>query len=276
MPLMLHLIAATLVTFATFVSIALAVPPGEGDAKATLEKSTRHGEWVDVQVPGRATPLKCFIVYPERKEKAGAVIVIHEIFGLTDWIRSVADQLAADGFIAIAPDLLSGHGPNGGGTDSLGSRDEVTKAIRALKPDEVNAALDAVRDYIAKLPASNGKTATIGFCWGGSTSFAYAVHQLALNAAVVYYGTSPKAEDLAKITAPVIGFYGGDDARVNQTVAPAEAEMKKLGKTYEPHTYDGAGHGFLRQQDGRNGANMKAAEQAWPATIEFLRKHLEQ
>jgi carboxymethylenebutenolidase len=276
MPGMRNLLAAMLVTLAAFGSRAFALPPGEADAKATLEKSPRHGEWVEVQIPGRATPLKCFVVYPERKEKAGVVIVIHEIFGLTDWIRSVTDQLAADGFIAIAPDLLSGHGPNGGGTDSLGSRDDVTKAIRSLKPDEVNASLDAVRDYAAKLPASNGKTATIGFCWGGSTSFAYAVHQPALNAAVVYYGTSPKNEELAKITAPVIGFYGGDDARVNATVSPAEAEMKNLGKTYEPHTYDGAGHGFLRQQDGRNGANQKAAEQAWPATIDFLRKHFVQ
>jgi carboxymethylenebutenolidase len=276
MPGMQNLLAAMLVTLAAFGSRAFALPPGEADAKATLEKSTRHGEWVEVQIPGRATPLKCFVVYPERKEKAGVVIVIHEIFGLTDWIRSVTDQLAADGFIAIAPDLLSGHGPNGGGTDSLGSRDDVTKAIRSLKPDEVNASLDAVRDYAAKLPASNGKTATIGFCWGGSTSFAYAVHQPALNAAVVYYGTSPKNEELAKITAPVIGFYGGDDARVNATVSPAEAEMKNLGKTYDPHTYEGAGHGFLRQQDGRNGANQKAAEQAWPATIDFLRKHFVQ
>jgi carboxymethylenebutenolidase len=276
MPGMQNLLAAMLVTLAAFGSRAFALPPGEADAKATLEKSPRHGEWVEVQIPGRATPLKCFVVYPERKEKAGVVIVIHEIFGLTDWIRSVTDQLAADGFIAIAPDLLSGHGPNGGGTDSLGSRDDVTKAIRSLKPDEVNASLDAVRDYAAKLPASNGKTATIGFCWGGSTSFAYAVHQPALNAAVVYYGTSPKNEELAKITAPVIGFYGGDDARVNATVSPAEAEMKNLGKTYDPHTYEGAGHGFLRQQDGRNGANQKAAEQAWPATIDFLRKHFVQ
>src|SRR3954447_3440648 len=112
---------------------AAALPPGEAGAKAALDKTPRHGEWVDIEVPGAKTKLKSYVVYPERKDKAPVVIVIHEIFGLSDWVRSVADQLAADGFIAIAPDLLSGHGPDGGGTDSLGGRDSVTKAVRELK-----------------------------------------------------------------------------------------------------------------------------------------------
>jgi carboxymethylenebutenolidase len=228
---------------------------------------------VDVKGPDGA-PIRTWVVYPERKDKAGVVIVIHEIFGLSDWIRGVADQLAREGFIAVAPDLISGHGPGGGGTDSVASRDDVVKLVRAVTPEEGTARLSAVRAYAIKLPAANGKSATIGFCWGGGRSFAYAADQPDLSAAVVYYGTSPEAADLARVKAPVLGNYGGDDARVNATIAPAEAEMKKLGKTYEPHVYDGAGHGFLRAQSGRDGANLKATQQAWPRTVAFLRERL--
>ncbi len=249
------------------------LPPSEQQAKGVLEKSPRHGELVDVKVSVGA-PVRTWVVYPERKDKAGVVILIHEIFGLSDWIRGVADQLAREGFIVAAPDLISGHGPAGGGTDSAGSRDEVVKLIRELTPEEVTARLNAVRDYAIKLPAANGKTATIGFCWGGGKSFGYAASQPGLNAAVVYYGTSPEAVDLAKIKAPVLGLYGGDDARVDATIPPAEAEMKKLGKTYEPHLYEGAGHGFLRAQEDRQGANLKATKQAWPRTVAFLRDQL--
>ena len=249
------------------------LPPSEQEAKAALERSPRHGELVDVKAPSGG-PVKTWIVYPERKDKAGVVIVIHEIFGLSDWVRGVADQLAREGFIAVAPDLISGHGPGGGGTDSAGSRDDVVKLIRGLTPEEVTLRLNAVRDWAIKLPAANGKSATIGFCWGGGQSFAYSTAQPGLNAAVVYYGTSPDAPALAKIGAPVLGLYGGDDARVDATIAPAEAEIKKLGKIYEPHTYEGAGHGFLRAQADRDGANAKAARQAWPRTISFLRDNL--
>ena len=249
------------------------LPPSESQAKAALGKSPRHGEFVDIKMPDGA-PVRAWVVYPERKDKAGVVIVIHEIYGLSDWIRGVADQLAREGFIAVAPDLISGHGPGGGGTDSAGSRDDVVKLIRALTPEEVTARLNAVRADAIKLPAANGRTATIGFCWGGGTSFAYAAAQSGVNAAVVYYGTSPEAADLAKIKAPVLGLYGGDDARVDATIPPAEAEMKKLGKTYEPHLYDGAGHGFLRAQEDRDGANLKATRQAWPRTLSFLREQL--
>lgn len=249
------------------------LPAAEETAKAALEKSPRHGEYVDVKGADGA-PIRTWVVYPERKDKAGVVIVIHEIFGLSDWIRGVADQLAREGFIAVAPDLISGHGPGGGGTESVTSRDDVVKLVRAIMPDEANARLNAVRDYAIKLPAANGKSATIGFCWGGARSFAYAASQPALDAAVVYYGTSPETGDLARIKAPVLGLYGGDDARVNATIGPAEMEMKTLGKTYEPHIYDGAGHGFLRAQSGREGANLKATQQAWARTIVFLRERL--
>jgi carboxymethylenebutenolidase len=249
------------------------LPPSEEQAKAALEKSPRHGEYVDIKMPSGA-PIRTWIVYPERKDKAGVVILIHEIYGLSDWMRGVADQLARDGFIAVAPDLISGLGPNGGGTDSVASRDDVVKLVRGLSPEQATARLNAVRDYAIKLPAANGKSATLGFCWGGAQSFAFAAAQPGLNAAVVFYGTSPEAAALAKIKAPVLGHYGSDDARVNATVGPAEAEMKKLGKTYEANTYEGAGHGFLRAQEGREGANLKATQKAWPRTLAFLRQHL--
>lgn len=251
------------------------LPPSEQQAKAALEKSPRHGEYVDIKLPSGGAPIRSYVVYPERKDKAGVVIVIHEIYGLSDWIRGVADQLAHDGFIAIAPDLISGMGPNGGGTDSVSSRDDVVKLVRGITPEDATARLNAVRDYALKIPAANGKFATLGFCWGGARSFAYAAAQPDLDAAVVFYGTSPEAADLARIkTTPVLGLYGGDDERVNATIGPAQAEMKKLGKTYEPNIYEGAGHGFLRAQEDREGANYKATQQAWPRALAFLRQHL--
>lgn len=252
-----------------------ALPPGNEQAKPRLNTSPRHGEWIDVKVPGSDQPVKTWIVYPERSTRAPVVIVIHEIYGLTDWIRSVADQIAADGFIALAPDVLSGKGPDGGDTDSFGSRDAVVGAMRKLSREEVTTRLNAIRDYGIKLPAATEKFGSIGFCWGGSTSFAYATAQPELNAAVVYYGSAPAAAGLGKINAPVLGFYGGDDARVNAGIPAAETGMKDLGKSYEHHIYEGAGHGFLRAQDDRDGANMRATQLAWPRTVAFFRQHLE-
>jgi len=250
------------------------LPPDADGAKAALEKSPRHGEWVDVKAQDGAV-LRTWAVYPERKDKAPVVIVIHEVFGASDWIRAVADRLAADGFIAVAPDLVSGRGPGGGGTDSVASSDDVVKLVRGLAEDEAVERLHAVRDWALKLPAASGKSATLGFCWGGARSFAYAAAQPDLDAAVVYYGAAPSdAQAFGRIRAAVLGLYGGDDARVNTTIAPAEAEMKRLGKSYEAIIYDGAGHGFLRQQQGREGANLKATQQAWPRTIAFLRERL--
>ena len=251
------------------------MPAGEAGAKAALEKSPRHHEWVNIAVPGVNTKVSTFVAYPERKDKAPVVIVIHEVYGLTDWIRAVADRLAGEGFIAVAPDLLSGKGPGGGGTDRFASRDDVVKAVRDLTPSEVAAALDAVSRYGRGLPAAKDKFATVGFCWGGTQSFAYATVQPGLAAAVVYYGTSPALEALGAIRAPVLGLYGEDDARVNATVRPAAERMKELGKPFVTHTYKGAGHGFLRAQEGREGANMEASRQAWPATVEYLKKYLE-
>lgn len=247
------------------------IPPGETQARERLNSSPRHGEWVTVK--DGDTDVKAWLVFPETKEKAPVVVVIHEIFGLTDWIRSVADQLAADGFIAIAPDLLSGKGPNGGGTESV-DRDGAVGLVRSLGQPEVFRRLNATAEHATSLPAARKEFAAIGFCWGGAMSFAYAAEQPKLQAAVVYYGTSPAAEALARVQAPVLGLYGADDARVNATVAPADAEMQKLGKRYMHETYEGAGHGFLRAQDGREGANLKAAQQAWRKTVDFLKNEL--
>ncbi|HEU4564326.1 MAG TPA: dienelactone hydrolase family protein, partial [Gemmatimonadaceae bacterium] len=244
-----------------------ALPAGAEEAQARLASSPRHGEWVMVGA-GAGDSVRAWVVYPERKEKAPVVLVVHEIYGLTPWIRAVADQLAADGFIAIAPDLLSGknipEGPNGPVQDSA------VAAIRALKPEDVQRRLDAVASYGMSLPAAERRYGIVGFCWGGGVSFAHAVHAPGLGASVVYYGTSPDAARLSSVRAPVLGLYGGNDARVNSTIPAADSAMKAMGKTYEPHIFEGAGHGFLRQQSGQEGANLAAAKQAWPLTVAWF------
>jgi carboxymethylenebutenolidase len=272
-PFLLSIFFFLLVPVATFAQTmpSTSKPPAETDAKKAMDASPRHGEFVDVKLPD-GKPLHCWIVYPEVKDKAPVVIVIQEIFGLSDWLRATTDQLAADGFIAIAPDFLSGAGPNGGGTDSFASRDDVVKAVRNLKPDDVTQMLDATADFAKAIPSANGKLASVGFCWGGGTSFSFATHRADLSAAVVCYGTPPTADAMKNIHCPVFGFYGKDDARVTATVPKAEAEMKEAGKSYQSKIFDGAGHGFFRQQDGRDGANLKAAEEGWPMILEFLRE----
>lgn len=215
-------------------------------AKARLAKSPRHQEWVNVNYGNRA--VSSFIVYPELKKKATAVVVIHEINGLTDWVQSVTDQLAEAGYIAIAPDLLSGMAPNGGGTTELAAdRNAVGQVIRALPPDQVTADLIAVADYVSKLPAGNGRVAVAGFCWGGSQTFRFTTNRPDLKAAFVFYGSGPESKgELARIEAPVYGFYAGNDARINATLPTTTEMMKELGRTYELVTYAGAGHGFMR------------------------------
>jgi carboxymethylenebutenolidase len=250
------------------------LPPDADAAGEQLKSSPRHSEWVDVK-NGEGTPIKTFVVYPERKDKAPVVIVIHEIFGLSDWVRGVADQLAKEGFIAVAPDFLSGKGPNGGGSQELGSQGS-TQAIRNVTPEDTVRILDAVRSYALTIPSGSGKVATIGFCWGGGTSFRYALNQPALNAAVSYYGPMPTdAAAYEKAQAPILGLYGGNDNRVNATIDPAKQELAKKHVRYEPHIFEGAGHGFLRQQTGSEQApgNLKATQEAWPLTLEFLRKY---
>jgi carboxymethylenebutenolidase len=242
-------------------------------AKARLENSPRHFEWVKVKSGSRE--VACFIAYPEVKDKAPAVVVIHEIAGLSDWVRSVTDQLAEHGYIAIAPDLLSGMAPGGGGTAEFGGRDAVTKAVMSLPADQVTADLDAAAAYAAGLPACNGQVSVGGFCWGGSQAFRYAAHNPNLKAAFVFYGTSPmKSEDVARIRCPVYGFYGGNDARVSATIPQTAELMKAAGKTYDPITYEGAGHGFMRagEDDNASPANKQALTAGWRRWLDLLAK----
>jgi carboxymethylenebutenolidase len=250
-----------------------ALPAGAGDANERLSASPRHGEWQLIHV-GSGDSIRAWVVYPERSSQAPVVLVVHEIYGVTHWIRGVADQLAAEGFIAIAPDLMTAAnvpvGPDG---DPV--RDQATAAIRALDPAVYHPQLRAIAEWGMALPAATDRYGIVGFCWGGSASFTHATVSPELGAAVVYYGGSPAAERLATLRAPVLGLYAGDDARVNQTVAPAQAELARLGRSYDVHFFEGAGHGFLRQQDGREGANMRATREAWPKTVAFFREHLE-
>lgn len=246
------------------------LPPKESEALMKLEKSPRHGEWITYTAENN-DKVNAWIVYPERNDKAPVVIVIHEIFGLSDWIRAVADQFAAEGFIAVAPDFLSGKGPLGKGSSGL-AVDEARAINSALDPAEVIRRLDGAVKYAVNLPAAEKKYAVVGFCWGGGTSFLYATKQPGLSAAVVFYGVSPSIASLSMVNAPVLGLYGGNDNRVNATIQPAEDELKRLKKSFEKEIYDGAGHGFLRQQDGQEGANLKATQAAWPRVIRFFNK----
>jgi carboxymethylenebutenolidase len=268
--------SAAAVALSFLVSVpawAQTLPAGEAEAVARLNASPRHGEWVTVSAGG-GDEVRAWIVYPERPDPAPVVVVIHEIFGLSDWIRGVADQLAAEGFIAIAPDLLSGKGPGGGGTESV-DQQGATALIRTLDRAEVNRRLQATAEYAIALPASTDRVASIGFCWGGTTSFTLATAWDGLDGAVVYYGSSPAETDLQRVSAPILGLYAGDDARVNSTIDPARFVLNPMNVPYEVNLYEGAGHGFLRQQDGREGANLRASQGAWPRTIAFLEEVLE-
>jgi carboxymethylenebutenolidase len=223
---------------------------------------------------GPSDSVKAWVVYPERSTKAPVVVVVHEIYGLSTWVRGVADQLAAEGFIAVAPDLLTGKVAPAPGSDTL-TQAAASAAIRTLQPADVQRQLAAAGQYGMSLPAAERSYGTVGFCWGGGISFMHAVMSPpGLGASVVYYGTSPADSLLPRVKVPVLGLYAGDDARVNATVPPAEAAMRSLGKTFDPHTFAGAGHGFLRQQDGKSGANLAASRQAWPLTVGFFRRHL--
>lgn len=246
------------------------IPASAATAAERLAKSPRHGEWVAIKVGARDSVM-AWVVYPERREKAPVVITIHENTGINTWTRAVADQLAADGFIGIAPDLTTMF--RTGDLTADPDRDAGRAAIRNVTPEMANAIIDAVAKYGMSLPAALPKYGIIGFCWGGARSFHHAAHTPSLGASVVYYGSPPSAEEMAAIKAPVLGLYGGNDARINATIAPTDSTMKQLGKAYEYHIFEGAGHGFLRAQDG-NEANTAASKQAWPRTVAFLRAKL--
>jgi carboxymethylenebutenolidase len=254
-------------------------------AKAVLEKSSRHQEWITVKNGERN--VQAFVVYPEIKGKAPVIIVIHENTGLTDWARTVADQLAANGYIAIAVDLLSGTVQKDGKADpnsktsDFPDQDSARQAIGKLDADQVTGDLNAVADYAKKIKSANGKIAVAGFCWGGGQSFRFATNRQDLSAAFVFYGPPPK--DFSTIKAPVYGFYGGNDNRINSTIPATQEAMKAAGKKYDPVIYEGAGHGFMRAgmtplpadateaQKTAFEANRKAREDAWKRWLELLK-----
>lgn len=252
---------------------AVTVPPaGAADVAARLTSSTRHAEWAMVPTaPGSRDSIAAWVVFPERRDNAAVVVVIHEIFGLSSWVRGVADQLAADGFIAIAPDLLSIE-RGGATTDSMAFAD-ARAMIGRVTPDKMNAMVAAVAQYGMGLPAARKVYGVVGYCWGGTASFNHAVFGApGLKAAVVYYGSSPAAEDIAKVRIPVLGLYGENDQRVNATIARADSTMRAVGGTFEQRTYAGAGHGFLRAQE--QAPNAEASRQAWPETVNWFRRYL--
>lgn len=260
--------------FGILLLLCLAAPSfGQDYVKQRLEKSPRHGEWIDVKNGNRS--IHSFVVYPQSKEKATAVIVIHENRGLTDWVRGVADQLAEAGYIAIAPDLLSGMGPKGGNTSEFADEDAAREGIYKLEQSQVTSDLNAVADYVIKLPASNGKLAVSGFCWGGGQSLRFATNRPDLKAAFVFYGSFDHTkEDIARIKSPVYGFYGGSDERIGATIPNTTEQMKAAGKTYEPVTYDGAAHGFMRSGEDPSGpdADKQARTKAWERWKDLLKK----
>jgi carboxymethylenebutenolidase len=234
-------------------------------AKSRLEKSPRHGEWVDIKSGDRT--IKGFVVYPESKNKTPVILVIHEIFGLTEWVRGICDQLAENGVIAIAPDLLSGQ--------TYSDVDGARKAISALPKEQVKADLDATSEYALKIPACNGSLAVCGFCWGGGWSFGYASVNPKLKAAYVFYGPGPTTpKEIEGTRCPVYGFYAENDARVNETIPKSEELMKSIGQKFEPVIYKGAGHGFMREGEMPNAsdANKKARDDAWARWKTLLAK----
>jgi carboxymethylenebutenolidase len=241
-------------------------------AGKTANTTPRRNEWIDVPVPGSNARIHTWVVYPDGTQPAGTVLVLHGASGISDWIRSVADQLAKEGFIALAIDLSSGLGPNGGNFDSFRYTDDLMRATQKLPREDIMGRIKAVRDFAAKMPRSNGRTGSIGFCGGGTNSFTLATDVASHNASVVYYGGPPPAASLANTVAPVLGFYGEDDARIFSTVEGTRAAMKKLGKSYESHTYPHATHSFLWMQD--LGNNFAATADSWPRTIAFFRQHL--
>jgi carboxymethylenebutenolidase len=255
------------------VLTASAAAQDQAWAKARIDNSPRHAEWVEVKHGDRT--VRCWIAFPEVREKAPVIIVIHEIFGLSDWIRSVTDQLAEVGYIAIAPDLLSGMAPNGGGTEELGTR--VRDVIGRLPPEQITADLNAVAEYATKLPAASGNISVTGFCWGGGETLRYATNNKNLKAAYPFYG-SPRtpltAEEVARINCPVYGFYAENDMRVNANIPRTKELMEAAKKTYEPVTYAGGGHGFMRGGEDPNGreGDKKARTEAWTRWKELLKK----
>lgn len=267
------------------------LPPSANAAAARLAASPRHGEWVKVAwEPGSRDSLMAYMVYPTTSNaKTPVVVVIHEIFGLSTWVRSVADQAAADGFIAIAPDLNS-RVRGGPSMDEI-SGDSARKLANMVPMADRNKAIAAVAKYAMSQPSAAPRYAVIGFCYGGSTVWGHAVNGgiAGYSGGVAFYGApfakgqGPDTDSLAKITKPVMLLSGAKDARIGAMMPAVDSAMKAMNKWYYGSNYPGAVHGFMRAQDdpksptrdeAEEQANMAAAKDAWPRTIAFLKTNL--
>ena len=261
-----------LVSLALLVTLITSLPVTAQEwAREKLANSPRHLEWVTVSAGSRE--IETYVAYPENAKKATTVLVIHEIFGHSDWIKLLCDQLAEAGYVAVAPDLLSGMGPEGGATGAFPDVEAVRKAVSGLQGEQVVGDLKAVADYAKNLPASNGKLAVAGFCWGGTQSFRFAAASAQMEISFPFYGAAPDNKALATVSGPVYAFYAENDARVNATLPETEAAMKEFGKTFVPKIYQGAGHGFMRAGAAPDASkeNAQAMKDAWAFWLERLR-----
>jgi carboxymethylenebutenolidase len=270
--------ATLLASLASLASLALpaaalqSLPASGAQADERLASSPRQAEWVTIGVGEDS--VRAWVVYPEQRENAAVVVAVHDNRGMSNWIRAVADQLAADGFIAIAPDMLSTL-PVPRETDGDSDPDSVRAMIGRVDQATRDRYIQSFGEWGTRVPGASDQYGIVGFCWGGSTVFAHAVAAPStLGAVAVYYGGSPAPDRLSTVRAPIMGLYGEDDARVNATVPPAKAALDAAGRTFETHTFAGAGHGFTRSQEARDGANRAAIEQAWPLTVAWFRRHL--
>jgi carboxymethylenebutenolidase len=268
------------------------LPASNNNAAARLAATPRHAEWVKVAwEPGSSDSLMAWVVYPSTsRAKTPVVVVVHEIFGLSTWVRGVADQVAAEGFIAVAPDLLS-RVRGGPTTDEL-SGDSARKIIQGVNSTERNKGIAAVARWAMSQPSAAPRYAVIGYCWGGQTVFQHAVNGgvNGFSGGVAFYGlpymngTVPNGDSLAKIKAPVMLLNGSKDARIASAMPALDSAMKALKKNYSGTNYEGAVHGFLRAQDDpkttaprdttEEAANLAATKDAWPKTVAFLKKNL--
>lgn len=257
--------------FCLLIVLIVAPSAAQDYSISQLEDSPRHHEWIEIDAHGRT--VHAFAAFPEREDDAPAVLVIHENRGLTDWVRSFADQVAAAGYLAVAPDLLSSFDDEHDRTSDFENADAARNAIYELDGDRVTDYLTAVRAHLAGMPSSNGDVVVAGFCWGGAQTFRFATESDAISAALVFYGTAPEGDDpFADIAAPVYGFYGGDDQRVNATIPATQERMDRHGKHYDVVIYDDAGHAFMRSGDDprETGPNKRARDQSWERLTEIL------
>jgi carboxymethylenebutenolidase len=292
----------------------LSIPASNLTAAARLAASPRHGEWVKIpSAAGSKDTIMAWIVYPASRAKAPVVVVVHEIFGLSTWVRAVADQAAAEGFIAIAPDFLSRVR---GGPSSVELNSDTARAlINGVTPAEKNTVIAAAANYAMMQPAATQKYAVIGYCWGGTATWQHTINGglKGFSGGVAFYGLpymgggSPATattaavpqtfmiDSLAKIKAPIMLLSGSGDARIGAAMPALDSAMKSLKKNYAGTNYDGAIHGFLRAQNdprpltpargdrpketeehlaAEQAANLAATKDGWPKTIAFLRKNL--